>query len=352
MITPVGVVDPVLLSGASVTRVSLHNYGMMQELGLRHGSKVLMMRRGGVIPKLESVVEMGRGESFHPPQKCPSCGAPTEIRDDFLYCTNKQGCRQTKIQELEHFIKVIECDGFGEKLIEQLYDNGFVKNPANFFALKKEDLLELERMGEVLATKLIGNIQEKRQLPLDLFLRALGIRELAKHTSKILVKEFHSLEKILKVTEEELSAIHSIGPVIAKEVVAGLKKRRGVMERLLKQVTIVENPPNQSNFANSSNLLRAGAKLQLTPFSKWGVLQGKKFLFTGSLVSMERGQAEKLVEEKGGEIAGGVTQDLDYLVVGDGGGAGSKLEKAKKLQTKAGKIKILAEEEWKKLIGL
>src|SRR6185295_3218289 len=122
--------------------------------------------------------QAGHGAAFKAPEKCPSCGEPTEVRDDFLYCTNKHGCRAAKMQELEHFIKVIEVDGFGEKLIEKLYDNGFVLDPADFYALKKDDLLELERMGEVLATKLVNNVQSKRELTLDVFLRSLGIREL------------------------------------------------------------------------------------------------------------------------------------------------------------------------------
>lgn len=326
-ITPIGIVEPVELSGAMVSRVSLHNLGLMQKLGLHKGSKVLMVRSGGVIPKLESVIEAGKGEEFHSPQKCPSCGEPTEIRDDFLYCTNAQGCRRAKVGELEHFIKTIECDGFGDKLIEQLYDTGLVQDPADFFTLEPGDLLELERMGETLAAKLLKNIQEKKKLPLDVFLRALAIRELAKHSSKILAREFKTLDDILKVSEEELSAIHTIGPVIAKEVVMGLKKRRGLVERLLKQVKIV-----------GAGLPRPGAET--------APLHGKKFLFTGSL-SIPRGDAEKKVEALGGEIASGVTQDLDYLVVG--ADPGSKVDKAKKLQAKGAKVKILTEQEWQKL---
>ncbi|HSA59550.1 MAG TPA: NAD-dependent DNA ligase LigA [bacterium] len=332
VITPVGIVEPVDLSGATVTHVTLHNYGLMMKLGLRHGSKVVLIRSGGVIPKLEAVAEAGHGRLFKAPEKCPSCGEPTEVRDDFLYCTNKHGCRAAKMQELEHFIKVIEVDGFGEKLIEKLYDNGFVLDPADFYTLKKEDLLELERMGEVLATKLIGNVQDKRELTLDVFLRSLGIRELAKHASKLLARNYGTLEKLQEVSEEELSAIHTIGPIIAKEVVEGLKKKKPLINKLLKHV-------------------RVGLR-SIAPLQKTGPLSGKKFLFTGSLIAMERGEAEKLVEAKGGEIASGVTQDLDYLVVGDGGGAGSKLDKAKKLQTKGGKVAILSETNWKKLVGL
>ncbi len=332
VITPVGIVDPVELSGATVTHVTLHNYGLMMKLGLRKGSKVVLIRSGGVIPKLETVAETGRGKPFEAPEKCPSCGEPTEVRDEFLYCTNKQGCRAAKMQELEHFIKVIEVDGFGEKLIEKLYDNGFVLDPADFYTLKKEDLLELERMGDVLATKLIGNIQAKGVLTLDVFLRSLGIRELAKHSSKLLAQNYGTLDRLQKVSEEELSAIHTIGPVIAKEVVEGLEKKKDLIRKLLKHVTLIEG--------------------EAAPVEKKGPFSCKKFLFTGSLLAMERGQAEKLVEERGGEIASGVTKDLDYLIVGDGGGAGSKLEKAKKLKAKGGKIEILSESEWKKMVGL
>ncbi len=329
VITPVGLVDPVVLSGASVTRVSLHNIGLLKKLNLRRGAKVIMMRRGGVIPNLESVSEPGNGEEIMLPSTCPSCGAPTQEEDDFLYCTNKQGCRQSKVEELIHFMKVIECDGFGQKLIEKLYDNGFVQDPSDFFKLTEENLLELERMGDVLAKKLIGNIQSRRELPVDMFLRSLGIRELAKHTSKLLVENFGSLERILAVTEEELGVIHSLGPVIAREVVSGFQEKKDLIEKLLKVVRVKTSP---------SPLL-----------SKEGILRGKKFLFTGSLLSMPRGEAEKLVVSMGGDIAASVTKDLDYLVVGDGGGAGSKLEKAQKLQEKGGKVRILSEEEWQKM---
>ncbi len=329
VITPVGLVEPVELSGAMVSRVSLHNLGLMKKLGLRQGSKVVMMRRGGVIPNLESVLEVGHGKIFESPKVCPSCHSRAEIRDDFLYCTNKQGCRTTKIQELEHFIKVIECDGFGQKLIEKLYDNGFVQDPADFFTLTKNNLLELERMGEVLATKLIGNIQSRKKISLDGFLRSLGIRELAKHTSKLLVQHYRTLKDVLKVSEEELSQIHSVGPVIAREVVEGLKKKKGLIQKLLKYVDVAANL-----------VFAAGGRSQGSP------LHSKKFVFTGSLLSMTRNKAQKLVEEKGGEVLETVTKNLDYLVVGDGGGAGSKLEKAKKNQAKGAKVKIISERDF------
>lgn len=331
VITPIGVVDPVKLSGASVTRVTLHNLGLMRALGLREGSKVVMMRRGGVIPKLESVAEPGQGKAFDYPKTCPSCDCPTEIKDDFLYCTNIRGCRRAKTHELEHFAKTAGIDNFGQKLIERLYDNGFVQDPFDFYTLKKENLLELERMGDVLADKLIANVQSHKKFPLPVFLRSLGIREVAHHASKILAEHYGTLEALMKAPEEEISAIHTIGPVIAREVVEGLQAKKPLIEKLRRYVEVEKadskKPPP-------------------------GPLSGKKFVFTGSLLTMERSKAQKLVEEKGGEAAEGVSKDLDYLVVGDGGGAGGKLEKAEKIRQKGGKLEILSEKSWKKMMEL
>ncbi len=326
VITPIGIVDPVDLSGAKVSRVSLHNYGMVKKLEVTIPSKVLMIRSGGVIPYLEKVLEK-EGGVVEIPSQCPSCGLPTEIRDDFLYCTNRNSCKQSKVGELAHFVKVMEIDGFGEVLIEKLYDNGYVEDVADFFTLTKEDLLTLERMGEILATKLIKNIHEKENVPLEIFLQSLGIRELAKHTSKILVKEFGSLEKIMEVDESTLSVIHTIGPVIAREVVAGLQAKRALIQKLLKYVTPAE-----------------------TPVISKGPLQGKTFLFTGTMASLDRKEAEKKVEALAGTIASGVTKELSYLVIGSEGyknrEKGNKWIKAEQLIAKGSKIEIISEEEF------
>lgn len=324
VITPVGIVEPVELSGAMVSRASLHNYSMMKNLNLTRGARVLMVRRGGVIPYLEKVVAAGKGH-FEAPSRCPSCNAVTEVRDDFLYCTNKKSCIRTKIAELEHFIKTIECDGFGEKLIAKLYETQMVVDPADFYSLTADDLMKLERMGDVLATKLIRNINDKRELPLDVFLCALGIREFGKHASKLLVEKYGTLEKILKVTKEDLAEIHSIGDIIAGVVVDGLKEKRHLIDKLLKEIKITKIEKRKAT----------------------GPLADKKVLFTGALVAMERKAAQKLVEENGGTAVDTFTKDIDYLVVGDGGGAGSKLEKAKKVQS----IKILGEKEFFKMLA-
>lgn len=327
VITPVGIVEPVELSGAMVSRVSLHNVGLMKKLGLTIGAKVMMMRRGGVIPNLEDVIEPGRGK-IEEPSRCPSCGAEVELRDDFLYCTNPKKCVQAKVGELKHFVSTAEIDGFGDVLLEKLYEEGLVTDPSEFYELSADDLLSLERMGDVLADKLMRNIASRRELPLDVFLRSLGIRELGKHASQVLAREFGTLARVRKVTRDELSNIHTIGDVIAGEVVTGLKAKSKLIDKLLKHVKV---PSFEKKAA-------AG-----------GTLSGKTFLFTGAMLAMARGDAEKMVEGKGGRIASGVNKSLDYLVVGEGGGAGSKLGKAKKLAEAGGKIRILTEAEFLKL---
>ncbi|MFO1462597.1 MAG: NAD-dependent DNA ligase LigA [bacterium] len=330
VITPIGIIDPVRLSGATVSRVSLHNYGLMKKMGVSIGAKVLVMRRGGVIPNLEEVLEKTK-HLVEAPKTCPSCGAKTEIRDDFLYCTNEKGCRSTRLGELRHFVDVLEIEGFGDKTIEQLYDNGYVEDLPDFFRLTKDDLLNLERMGEILASKLIDNIQSRRRVPLALFLRSLGIPELAKHSSEVLVKQFRSLERIRQATEEELGEIHTIGPVIAREVVKGLKEKGRTIDKLLKYVSLDER----------------GA-------AKTGKLSGKSFLFTGRLAAMERGEVEKRVEALGGEIAAGVSKELDYLVIGSEGyknrEKGNKWIKAEALIQKGADLKILSEEEFLRML--
>ncbi|MDO8493822.1 MAG: BRCT domain-containing protein, partial [Deltaproteobacteria bacterium] len=326
-ITPVGHVDPVILSGASVTRVSLHNVGLAKKMGITIPAKVRMVRRGGVIPNIEEVLE-GKGKPLSVPKKCPSCGAPTELREDFLYCTNSKSCLVSKIGELDHFVKVIGIDGFGRKHLQQLYEKGLVEDPADFYTLTVEDLSGLERMGEKLATKLVANIADRKKLPLDLFLRALGIQELGKHVSKIL-SEFGTLDKIVRLMEEELSEIHTVGETIAAHVVQGLKEKKPLIDKLLKFVTLEKG---------------VAAK------AKQGPLSGKSFLFTGAMLSMTRTEAQKKVEELGGTAANSVSKTLDYLVVGDGGGAGSKLDKAKKLQQSGATIQIISENQFKQLL--
>lgn len=329
-LTPIGLVDPIDLSGASIHRISLHNYGMMEKLGVTLGAKVAVMRRGGVIPHLETVLEKTDQEVLIP-QSCPSCGSPVKTQDDFLFCTNPGGCRKTKLGELEHFLKVLEIDGFGPKLIEQLYDAGFVEELNDFFTLTLDDLLSLDRVGEKLARKLLKNIESRKKIPLALFLQSLGIPELAKHVSEILAKKYRRLENIFQVSEAELADIHTIGEKIASQVVTGLKDKRDLINKLVEHIELDEKAPMQS-----------------------GKLSGKTFLFTGKMASLKRHDAEKEVKMLGGEIADSVTRDLDFLVIGSEGyrnrQKGNKWMKAESLLQKGASIQIISEEDFLKKI--
>lgn len=325
-ITPIGVVDPVSLSGAEVSRVSLHNFGLMKKMGFTPPSKILMVRSGGVIPKVEKVLE-SIGRAINPPKHCPSCGSIVLLKEDFLYCSNPKKCGVSKIAELDHFVKVVGIDGFGRKHLKQLYEKGLVEDPADFYTLKVEDLVTLERMGKILAEKLVKNIQARTKLPLDVFLRSLGIPELGRHIAKILA-EFGSLSKIGTLSKEDLTSIHTIGEKTAMVVIDGLKNRKAIIDRLLEFVAIEK----------------------ISSQKEPGPLQGKTFLFTGALLAMTRLKAEEEVEKRGGMIMSGVSKNLDYLVVGDGGGAGSKLDKAKKLQQSGVTTRILNEKKFLKMI--
>lgn len=325
-VTPVAIVEPVELSGAWVRRASLHNIGILHKLGLTKNAKVIMVRRGGVIPHLESVAEAG-DKKIEIPKKCPSCGGDVVIEDDFLYCKDPKNCVQSKVGELSHFVKTLDIEGFGEKLLEKLYEEGFVTEPSELFELTKEDLMQVERMGDVLADKLLKNINDRKKISLDVFLQSLGIRELGRHVAKILAS-FGTLKKIEALSEEELSNINSIGPVIAHEIVSGLKIKRHLIEKLLAHVKV---------------------EAVKTVSSSWPYA-GKSFLFTGKMISMERSLAQTEVEKRGGLLASTVGKELDYLVVGDGGGAGSKLDKANKLKEKNGKVQIVSESDFLKML--
>ncbi len=327
-ITPVGIVEPVELSGATVTRVSLHNYGMMKEKQLRVGDQVVMVRRGGVIPYLEAVKKAGKGRLFSAPKKCPSCGAKTEVRDDFLYCTNEVGCTQTRIAELEHFIKTAEIDGVGHKLIAKLYDEGLVSESADFYNLTVEALMGLERMGEKLASKLVRNIQGARSLGLANFLSALGIREIGRQVAIALAQHFGSFKAIQQADEETLTEVDMVGPVIAKELIEGLQYRADSIQRLLKEISI-----------------EAPVMVAAT-----GPLSGKKFCFTATLEAMSRNEAQQKVEFLGGSATSSVTKNLNYLVVGATGKAGSKLSKAQKLIDAGAELQVLDEAAFLKLV--
>lgn len=308
-LTPVGIVAPVSLSGATVTRISLHNWGLVQQKALTIGATVAAMRRGGVIPHLEAVVEPGEGE-IAPPAACPSCGGGVEIQGDFVLCPNTLDCPAQSVGILSHYAKVTDIEGFGQVWLDTLVEGGVLGSPVDYYTLTAAQLMQFERMGETLASKLVAQIDATRTLPLATFLRALGVPDLGKTASKTLAEHFLSLDKVRAATPAELVPLPKFGELLAARVVDGLAKRAALIDGLLAHVTVeaAEPPPSTEGLP-------------------W---VGRSFLFTGTLEAMKRNEAQAIVKELGGIAASGVSKTLSYLVIGNKGKAGSKKTKAEK----------------------
>ena len=335
-ITPVAIIEPVFLSGATVSRASLHHAGFLEKLdllGRKTGARVMVTRRGGVIPKVEEVVQHSEdGEVIGLPDACPSCGGPVRRDRDFLYCENPDQCRHATIGGLAHFCKVVDIQGFGEKLLTNAHDEGLLRSLVDLYTLRAEDLLGLERVGQILADKLVADVQAHRTMELAVFLRALGIDELGPHVSGILQESYGTIDAVRTVTAEELAGIHTIGEIIADKVVAGLAKNAELVDQLLEHVTL-ELPR------------------QAAPGGEAGALSGKSFVFTGKMLHLDRKSAQARVKALGGAAPGGVTKTLSYLVIGDGAGdrKSSKQKKAEKYAAEGSEIQVITESDFLKM---
>jgi DNA ligase (NAD+) len=341
-INPVGIVDPVHLSGAEVTRVSLHNLAIMEEVagdqGLTLGARVMMMRRGGVIPHLESVLEAG-DEPVEIPSHCPGCGAETYRNNDVLCADHGDDCRHACLRQLEHFTSKMEIKGVGPKLLEQLFDAGLVSEPSDFFTLTLDELTALERVGETLANKLLGRIDDRREVRVDVFLQALGIDELGRHVAEILADKFDDLDAILSVDAETLVEIPTIGEIIAEKVTAGFRQNAQLIASLREHLELTfPDPTPDPNKIDSP-------------------IAAHSFLFTGALESMTRKVAKQRVRELGGDTPSSVIKSLDYLVMGDAdierfeaGWRSSKLKKAEGYNDDGASIAIIGETSFLELL--
>lgn len=341
-INPVGVVDPVELSGAVVTRVSLHNLAIMESVAgsepLTLNSRVLMMRRGGVIPHLEKVLEAGDAP-VNIPAQCPGCGAETFRDSDVLCAEHEASCRNARLKQLEHFTSQMEIKGIGPKLLEQMYDQELVSEPSDFYTLSVEELTSLERVGQKLAEKLISRIHDRREVRVDVFLRALGIDELGRHVAELLAENFEDLDAILAVEADALVEIPTIGEVIAEKVTAGFEQYADLIGSLREQLELVFPEP------------------AVDPDEIDSPIAGRSFLFTGALESMTRKIAKQRVKKLGGETPSSVIKSLDYLVMGDadierfeGGWRSSKLKKAESYNEGGASIAIVGESEFLELL--
>lgn len=338
-ITPVAIINPVFISGAHISRASLHNLGIFLSLGLLEQSLVEVERRGGVIPHVERVLSK-KGRALLPPDNCPSCNSPTEVVGDFLYCSAKQQCRAVRASNLIHFCSVLGIEGLGEKIIYKLLDHGLIENFKDIFSLSLPDLLSLERMGQVLARKLLDEIASKREIPLPVFLRALGIEEVGSNISELVASNFHTLARVRNLSVSDLTPVQGIGERIAQSLVQGLHDLCEQIDELL-SVVVVKDVLTSSLDVDQSN-----------------ALFGKSVVFTGKMAHLERKSAQNLVKRLGGTAPGAISSHTDYLVIGDEGSAllgqgqkSTKQKEAEKLIAAGSGLRIISESEFLRLSG-
>jgi DNA ligase (NAD+) len=330
-LTPVAALRPVPIGGTTVTRATLHNMDEIERLGVKIGDWVQVERGGDVIPKVVSVVEdkeHPRGtKSFHMPERCPVCGGHvvrTEGEADHR-CVNAN-CPAKLRESILHFASrsVMNIEGMGDALVNQLTERGFVKNLADIYKLTKDDLLKLERMGDKSAENVLGEIEASKKLPLERVIYGLGIRFVGERTAEFLAEHFGSLDALMKASEEELQEVNEVGPRIAKSMIEFFQESRN--RELVEQL-------------RKAGLTFAGKKKE-----RGTKLAGKTFVLTGTLSRYSREEAKKMIEDAGGRVSGSVSKKTDYVVAGED--AGSKLDKAKELG-----VAVIGEKEMEKLLG-
>ncbi len=329
-VTPVALLQPVLLAGTVVKRASVHNANEIQRLDLRLGDVVFVEKGGEIIPKITGIDIAQRPLDSLPisyPTHCPACSTPlirTEGEAHF-YCPNEKGCAPQQKAKLEHFIsrKAMNIDGIGPETIEQLYEANLVRNAADLYELQYEQLLGLERMGEKSATNLLSGLNKSKEVAFDRVLFALGIRFVGNTVAKKLVERFPDLEALRGATFEELTAVNEIGGRIANSIIAFFGEAENV--------ELVERLKASGLQFKSEHTVPALESDKLT---------GSTFVISGVFQSMSRDELQQLIVSHGGKVVSSISAKLTYLVAGDKMGP-SKLEKATKLN-----VPVLSEEEF------
>lgn len=332
-ITPVAILEPVEVAGSTVSRATLHNEDEMRRKDVRIGDIVVIQKAGDVIPEVVKVVESkrtGEEKEFIMPSNCPVCGAQVirELGEAKHRCTNNLGCPAQVKEGIVHYVSrnAMNLEGVGPSLIDQLLEKELIKDVADLYYLKKEDLIQLERMGEKSAENAIKAIETSKDRPLDRLTFALGIRHVGAGAARVLIEKYKSMDALMNAQEEDLVELDEIGPKIAESIVSFFREERNreLIEKLRQGGVKTEMAEDELEPADTS-------------------LAGKSFVFTGGLETLSRGEAKEMVESKGGKVSSSVSKKTGYVVVGKD--PGSKYQKAVELG-----LPILDEEEFKQLL--
>lgn len=329
-LTPVAVLKPVPIGGTTVTRATLHNQDEIERLGVKIDDWVMVERGGDVIPKVVKVLddkEHPRGHTvFHMPEQCPVCGSHiVRVEGEADHRCVNANCPAKLRETILHFAarSVMNIEGMGESLVNQLVDKGLVKDVSDIYLLNKEKLLALERIGDKSAENLLGEIERSRKLPLERVIYGLGIRFVGERTAEFLAEHFGSMDALMKASTEELEEVNEVGLRIAESIrdFFDEPKNKELVEHLRKFLTFT------------------GKKRQ-----KGTALAGKTFVLTGTLANYSREEAKRMIEDAGGKVLGSVSKKTDFVVAG--ADPGSKLDKARELG-----VRIVDESEMLELTG-
>jgi len=332
-LNPYAVMSPVRVGGVTITQAALHNEDDIHRKDIRVGDTVTIQRAGDVIPEIVGPVaslRTGAEQVFHMPPSCPVCGAEVvRVEGESVHrCTNT-ACPAQALEKIKHFVSrsAMDIDGVGDKLSQSLFESGLVRDIADLYALTKQALLTLERIGDTSADNVLTSIESSKTRELWRVVFGLGIPHVGQEYAQLLADAYGSIDALSASTTEELEQIPTIGPKIAESVVAYFRQaaNRDIVERLRK----------------------AGVKLTGEPakVSAAGPLEGMSFVFTGRLETMTRPEAEALVVSLGGKAAQDVSKKVSYVVIGED--AGSKAERAEKLE-----IQTINEAEFRRMVGL
>lgn len=332
VLTPTAVLTPVRVAGSTVSRATLHNEDFIKEKGLKIGDKVIIQKAGDIIPEVVEVLKdqrTGEERDFQMPSVCPECGSHV-VRPEgeaAVRCTGGLACPAQIREGIIHFVSrdAMNIEGLGPKVVELLLKAGLIKDAADLYYLQFEEVVKLERMGAQSSRNLLEAIEASKNRGLGPLIFALGIRHVGAKAGKTLAQHFGSLEALSQATLEELLTVPEVGPKMAQSI-----------------RDFFAEPSNQKVI---EKLRQAGVKMEEeNSEASTGILEGKRFVLTGTLEKLTRKEAENLIESLGGQTASSVSKNTHYVVVGKN--PGSKYEKAQKLN-----IPILTEEEFLDLVG-
>lgn len=325
-LTPTAVFEPIILAGTTVSRAVLHNQDFITEKDIRIGDKILVRKAGEIIPEVVcSLSHLPDSRPYHIPDTCPSCGSKAVREEDeaVLRCTNPD-CPATLLRNIIHFASrtAMNIDGLGPAVVKLLVENHHIASSADLYYLKREELADLERMGEKSADNLLNAIENSKKNDLSRLLFGLGIRNVGQKAAVLICEKFPDMDSLLSASEEEIAEIDGIGPVIAESLVSYLKQPQSL--------SLIER------------LKAAGVNMTAAVRKKDSLFEGLTFVLTGTLPTYKREEAKAIIESLGGKVSGSVSKKTSYVLAGED--AGSKLTKAENLQ-----IPIIDEAEFDRM---